>query len=58
MMQDPVALADWLNEACQCVWVDRAQLRSRLLYLLDEAGYPQHPQLEGAAANKKKRIFS
>jgi hypothetical protein len=35
-----------------------SQLRSRLLYLLDEAGYPQHPQLEGAAANKKKRIFS
>ena len=35
-----------------------SQLRSRLLYLLDEAGYPQHPQLEGNAANKKKRIFS
>ena len=35
-----------------------SQLRSRLLYLLDEAAYPQHPQLEGAAANKKKRIFS
>jgi len=34
-----------------------AQLRTRLLYLLDEAGYPQHPQLEGAAPNKKKRIF-
>jgi hypothetical protein len=35
-----------------------AQLRSRLLHLLDEAGYPQHPQLEGTTANKKKRIFS
>ncbi len=35
-----------------------AQLRSRLIYLLDEAGYPQHPQLEGNSANKKKRIFS
>ena len=35
-----------------------SQLRARLIYLLDEAGYPQHPQLEGAAANKKKRIFS
>jgi metacaspase-1 len=35
-----------------------AQLRSRLLYLLDEAGYPQHPQLEGTTTNKKKRIFS
>jgi hypothetical protein len=35
-----------------------SQLRTRLLYLLDEAGYPQHPQLEGAAANKKKRVFS
>jgi hypothetical protein len=34
------------------------QLRSRLLYLLDEAGYPQHPQLEGNTANKKKRLFS
>jgi hypothetical protein len=35
-----------------------AQLCSRLNYLLDEAGYPQHPQLEGTTANKKKRIFS
>jgi metacaspase-1 len=35
-----------------------SQLRSRLLYLLDEAGYPQHPQLEGSTANKKKRIFA
>lgn len=35
-----------------------SQLRSRLLYLLDEAGYPQHPQLEGSTANKKKRIFT
>jgi hypothetical protein len=35
-----------------------AQLRSRLIYLLDAAGYPQHPQLEGTTANKKKRIFS
>jgi metacaspase-1 len=35
-----------------------AQLQSRLSFLLDEAQYPQHPQLEGAAANKKKQIFS
>jgi hypothetical protein len=35
-----------------------AQLHTRLNYLLDEAGYPQHPQLEGKPANKKKRIFS
>jgi hypothetical protein len=34
------------------------QLHTRLLHLLDEAEYPQHPQLEGAAAKKKKRIFS
>jgi hypothetical protein len=38
--------------------ISYAQLRSRLLYLLDEAGYPQHPQLEGSTANKKKRLFS
>ena len=35
-----------------------AQLHSRLRYLLDEAGYPQHPQLEGSATNKKKQIFT
>jgi hypothetical protein len=35
-----------------------SQLRTRLLHLLDEAGYPQHPQLEGSTANKKKRIFT
>jgi metacaspase-1 len=35
-----------------------SQLRSRLLHLLDEAGYPQHPQLEGSTAHKKKRIFT
>jgi len=34
-----------------------AQLHSRLPYLLDNAGYPQHPQLEGSTANKKKQIF-
>jgi hypothetical protein len=35
-----------------------AQLHTRLLYLLDEAGYPQHPQLEGPAGRKKQRIFT
>jgi len=34
------------------------QLHSRTQSLLDAAEYPQHPQLEGNAANKKKRIFS
>jgi hypothetical protein len=35
-----------------------AQLISRLTYLLDEAGYPQHPQLEGSGANKKRQLFT
>jgi len=34
------------------------QLQSRLLFMLDEAEYPQHPQLEGRKANKKRQIFS
>jgi hypothetical protein len=34
------------------------QLHSRLLYLIDEGGYPQHPQLEGKLINKKKLIFT
>lgn len=29
----------------------------RLHYLIEEAGYPQHPQLEGSSTNKRKRIF-
>jgi len=33
------------------------QLHTRLLHLLDDAGYPQHPQLEGRKANKKKQVF-
>ena len=35
-----------------------SQLRTRLNYLLDEAQYPQHPQLEGNSTRKKKQIFS
>jgi hypothetical protein len=35
-----------------------SQLHARLRHLLDEAGYPQHPQLEGKAANKKKQLFT
>ena len=35
-----------------------AQLYSRLTYLLDEAGYPQHPQLEGRSQNRKRQIFA
>jgi metacaspase-1 len=34
------------------------QLIKRLLFLLDDAGYNQHPQLEGINANKKKQIFT
>ena len=35
-----------------------AQLHSQMTYLLDEAGYPQHPQLEGRSQNKKRQIFT
>ncbi|MCU0644027.1 MAG: caspase family protein [bacterium] len=34
------------------------QLISRIAYLIDDAGYPQHPQLEGNDLNKKKQIFT
>ena len=34
------------------------QLHARLAYLIDEAGYPQHPQLEGSVSNKKRLIFT
>jgi metacaspase-1 len=34
------------------------QLHTRILHLIDEGGYPQHPQLEGKKANKKRQIFS
>ena len=34
------------------------QLHARLLFLLDDAGYPQHPQLEGRNENKRLRFFS
>ena len=34
------------------------QLKTRLRHLLDDAGYPQHPQLEGKALHKKKQIFT
>jgi metacaspase-1 len=35
-----------------------AQLRSRLINYLEEAHYPQHPQLEGTSANKKQQLFT
>jgi hypothetical protein len=35
-----------------------SQLRTRLNYLLREAGYPQHPQLEGNWENKRRPIFT
>ena len=34
------------------------QLIKRLLFLLDNEGYNQHPQLEGKTANKKKKLFA
>jgi hypothetical protein len=34
-----------------------AQLHTRMNYLLDEAGYPQHPQLEGRSQHKKRQLF-
>lgn len=34
------------------------QLHTRVQVLLDEGGYPQHPQLEGRNANKKRVIFT
>jgi len=34
------------------------QLNERLNVLIDNAGYNQHPQLEGKRANKKKQIFA
>jgi hypothetical protein len=35
-----------------------AQLRSQLGVLLDDAGYPQHPQVEGSTRNKRRQIFA
>ena len=35
-----------------------AQLHERLNFLVEEAGYPQHPQLEGNIENKKRQIFT
>jgi len=34
------------------------QLHTRVNFMLDDAGYPQHPKLEGSASNKKSLIFS
>ncbi len=34
-----------------------AQLHTRMNYLLDEAGYPQNPRLEGKRGNKRRQIF-
>jgi len=35
-----------------------AQLYSLLQFQLDDAGYPQHPQLEGRSENKKRQLFT
>lgn len=34
------------------------QLQTRVNFLLAEAGYPQHPQLEGSRLNKRRQIFT
>jgi hypothetical protein len=34
------------------------QLHARVSYLLDEGGYPQHPQLEGRSTSKKRPLFT
>jgi hypothetical protein len=34
------------------------QLFTRVNFLLDDAGYPQHPQLEGRQVNKKRLLFT
>lgn len=34
------------------------QMYTHLAYLIDDAGYPQHPQIEGGNANKKRQIFT
>lgn len=34
------------------------QLHDRLAYLVEDAGYPQHPQLEGSLENKRRQIFT
>ncbi|MBN1658600.1 MAG: caspase family protein [Anaerolineae bacterium] len=35
-----------------------AELHERMVPLIDEAGYPQHPQLEGRSENKDRPIFA
>jgi hypothetical protein len=44
-----------IGENPQITW---QQLHTRVQSLLDAADYPQHPQLEGTATNKKKPIFT
>ena len=35
-----------------------AQLHARLSDLIEDGGYPQHPQLEGSGAHKRRQIFT
>jgi metacaspase-1 len=35
-----------------------AELHARLQPMLDEAGFPQHPQLEGKGENKARQVFT
>ena len=58
-----VQTAETLSNALQAIQeasyaITLQQLCDRLTFLLDEGGYPQHPQLEGTASNKKRLIFT
>jgi hypothetical protein len=35
-----------------------SQLAARVNFMLDEAQYPQHPQLEGKPGNKRRQLFT
>jgi hypothetical protein len=38
--------------------ITNQQLHDRLRFMLDGAGYPQHPQLEGSRENKRRNVFT
>jgi hypothetical protein len=38
--------------------ITNAQLASRINFLIEDAGYPQHPQLEGNNQYKKRQMFT
>jgi hypothetical protein len=35
-----------------------AELHARLVAMVEAAGFPQHPQLEGRAENKARQLFT